>query len=196
MEQHDLGARWYAIQVRSRFEFVTANILDSKGFELFVPKYRSKRQWSDRNVELELPLFPGYIFCRFDARACIPIITTAGVVRIVGTRKTPLPLETHEIEAVQRVVQLGTKAKPHPFTPVGSRVQIQGGPLAGLEGIVTGHKNRRLVLSIALVQQSISIEVEDWAVAAVNLPSEPIPGTPIAVKSPASERPQTKAMCA
>jgi transcription antitermination factor NusG len=176
MEQRDFGIRWYAIQVRSRFEFATGNILQSKGFELFVPRYRSKRRWSDRKVELDLPLFPGYIFCRFDARACRPIITTAGVVRIVGTGKMPSPLEAHEIEAVQRVVQHECKVGPHAFRAVGARVRIQEGPLAGLEGIVTGHKNRRLILSIALVQQSISIEVEDWALAVISssMQDEPV----------------------
>jgi transcription termination/antitermination protein NusG len=177
MEQCDFGTRWYAIQVRSRFEFATGNILQSKGFELFVPRYRSKRRWSDRKVELDLPLFPGYIFCRFDARACRPIITTAGVVRIVGTSKMPSPLEAHEIEAVQRVVQHECKVEPHAFMTVGSRVRIQGGPLAGLEGIVTGHKNRRLILSIALVQQSISMEVEDLGVAVISSSMQDEPAT-------------------
>lgn len=175
MEKYDSGARWYAIQVRSGFEFATANILDSKGFDLFVPKYKSKRQWSDRKVEYELPLFPGYIFCRFDARARRPIIITAGVVRIVGVGKTPVPLEDHEIEAVQRVVHLGAKVQPHPFLTVGARVKVDEGPLAGLEGIVTGHKNRRLILSIALVHQSISIEVEDWEVTTLDPHPQAIP---------------------
>ena len=168
----DSEQKWYAIQVRSRFEFVSANILHSKGFEPFVPRYRSKRRWSDRNKELDLPLFPGYIFCRFDARACRPIITTAGVVRIVGTSKTPSPLEPHEIEAIQGVMQHGCKAEPHPYMPLGSRVRIQEGPLAGLEAILTGHKNRRLIFSIELVQRSISVALEDWAVTLISRPPE------------------------
>jgi transcription antitermination factor NusG len=165
MQQNDLAINWYAIHVRPRCEFLTAIALHNKGFELFVPRYTSKRKWSDRKVELELPLFPGYIFCKFDVRVRMPVLTTPGVMRIVGTSRTPLPLEAAEIEAVQRVVKSGCKVEPHPFIAVGSKVCIENGPLAGLEGMVTNHKNRQLVISISLVQQSISIAVENWAVS-------------------------------
>src|SRR6185437_12544170 len=81
------AANWYAIQVRPRSEFLTAKILVNKGFEPFVPQYKAVHSWSDRKVELELPLITGYIFCRFNPEVRLPIMTTAGVVRIVGTGK-------------------------------------------------------------------------------------------------------------
>ena len=177
MEQnYQCRSNWYAIHVRPRSEFVTGISLRNKGFELFVPHYKSKRRWSDRRVDLELPLFPGYIFCRFDVRLRLAIITTPGVVRIVGTSKMLWPISIDEIEAVKRVVDLGCKLEPHPFVTLGSQVCIEEGPLAGLKGIVKGEKNRHLILSIALVQQSISVEVENWAIRVIGLPqSEPIP---------------------
>ncbi len=91
----------------------------------------------------------------------MPVITTAGVVRIVGTGRTPLPVEFGEMEAVRKIVRSCCDAQPHPFLKVGDRVRIEKGPLAGIEGIVTGHKNQRLILSIALIQQSISIQLDD-----------------------------------
>jgi transcription antitermination factor NusG len=152
-------ADWYAIQVRSRHEFSTAAILYNKGYRPFVPQYRSQRRWSDRRVELELPLFPGYIFCEFNVKARMPILTTAGVLRIVGTGKMPLPVEVHHIEAVRRVMQSGYRAKPYPFVAVGSRVRIEEGPLSGLEGIVQGNRNQLLILSIEMIQQSILVDL-------------------------------------
>ncbi|MGH9569027.1 MAG: transcription termination/antitermination protein NusG [Candidatus Angelobacter sp.] len=169
MEINSQAANWYALQVRSRYEFSTANILQNKGFEQLVPRYKSKRRWSDRSVELELPLFPGYIFCRFNPEVRLPIMTTAGVVRIVGTGKMPLPVEACEIQAIVQIVQSRCRAEPHPFVTVGARVRIERGPLAGLEGIVREHKNRHLIVSVGIVQRSIAVELDDDALAVISL---------------------------
>jgi transcriptional antiterminator NusG len=152
--------QWYAIQVRSRYELSVAKGLIGKGFDPFVPQHKGRRIWSDRKVDVYLPIFPGYIFCQFDAKVRLPILTTPGVVRIVGTSKTPSPIEASEIEAVQRIVQYGCKTEPHPFMVVGTRVRVQNGPLAGVEGIIQGYKNRQLILSIGLIQRSVCIDLD------------------------------------
>lgn len=182
----DSAGNWYAIHVRPRCEFSTALILQNKNFEPFVPCYKSKRRWSDRTINLELPLFPGYIFSRFDVKVRLPIITTPGVIRIVGTRKTPWPLQPDEIEAVRRVVEGGCKVKPHPFVAVGAEVCIEEGPLAGLKGIVKAGKNRHLILSIALIQQSISVEVDVRTIRAIK---------PFQFESVSSHEPDAFASC-
>ncbi|MGE5323513.1 MAG: transcription termination/antitermination protein NusG [Actinomycetota bacterium] len=169
--EHNLpGGNWYAIQVRPKSEFATARILHNKGFEEFVPQYKGKRRWSDRKVELELPLFPGYIFCRFNPEIRLPIITTAGVVRIVGTGKMPLPIDQREIEAVLQIMHSRYRAEPHPFLTIGTRIRVEKGPLVGLEGIVSGYKNRQLIFSVGLVQKSIAVELDDDAIAVIPSP--------------------------
>jgi len=155
------AANWYAIQVRPRSEFLTAKILVNKGFEPFVPQYKAVHSWSDRKVELELPLITGYIFCRFNPEVRLPIMTTAGVVRIVGTGKMPLPVEFCEMEALFRVVQSRSKAVPHPYVGIGTKVRIELGPLAGLEGIVTGYKNRNVIFSVGLLRRSFSVDLDE-----------------------------------
>jgi len=149
---------WFAIQVRPRYEFLAACILRGKGFEEFLPSYKSKRKWSDRKKEIELPLFPGYIFCRFDAQVRAPIVTTPGVIKIVDPH---LPIPDSEIEAIQAVVASRVPASPCPYIKVGTRVDVIAGPLAGVSGILTCNKNQyRLILSVTLVQNSISVEVD------------------------------------
>ncbi|PYV81621.1 MAG: hypothetical protein DMG05_29645, partial [Acidobacteria bacterium] len=59
------GVQWFALVVRSQHEKMVASVLHSKGYEEFLPLYTVKRRWSDRIKQLELPLFPGYVFCRF-----------------------------------------------------------------------------------------------------------------------------------
>ena len=57
---------WYVLQCWVRKESMIATQLESQGFECFLPKYKSIREWSDRKKEVEQPLFPGYVFCRFE----------------------------------------------------------------------------------------------------------------------------------
>lgn len=149
---------WFAIQVRPRYEFLAACILRGKGFEEFLPTYKSKRKWSDRKKEIELPLFPGYIFCRFDAQVRAPIVTTPGVIRVVDPH---LPIPDSEIEAIQAVAASRVPASPCTYIKVGTRVEVIAGPLAGISGILVCNKNQyRLILSVTLVQNSISVEVD------------------------------------
>jgi transcriptional antiterminator NusG len=152
---------WYAIHVRSRFESQISTVLRSKGYEEFLPTYRCRHQWSDRAKELDLPLFPGYLFSRFDARERLSILKSPGVIGIVGLGKAPIPISDEEIEAIQAIVRSGLPAEPWTHLTVGSRVFIEAGPLAGLEGIVVNvDKKFRLVVSVRLLQRSIGVEIE------------------------------------
>src|SRR5215471_16772080 len=99
-------SEWYALQVYQRLEKITALLLNQKGFDLFLPTYTVKRRWSDRVKVVEQPLFPGYLFCRLDARQrWLPVLTTPGVMSIVGTGKEPIAIPESEIEAVRRIVR-------------------------------------------------------------------------------------------
>lgn len=152
---------WYAVQVRPRFESQISTVLRSKGYEEFLPTYRSRHRWSDRAKELDLPLFPGYLFSRFDARERLFILKSPGVIGIVGLGKTPVPISDEEIEAIQAIVRSSLPAEPWTHLTVGSRVSIEAGPLAGLEGIVVNvDKGLRLVVSVQLLQRAIGVEIE------------------------------------
>ena len=157
---------WYAIRVRSKFERVASTAIEGKGYEVFLPLHRSNRTWSDRAKELDVPLFSGYLFCRFDVEdRLLPIITTPGVISIVGAGKTPVPVDDEEIESIRAVLSSGLAAQPWPFLRVGSKVYIEGGPLAGVEGIIINtDKVYRLIVSVSLLQRSVAVEIErDWA---------------------------------
>jgi transcription antitermination factor NusG len=128
---------WYALRVQSRLVLVASATLRGKGYEEFLPTYRSRHRGADRLKELDAPLFPGYLFCRFDPQdRAIPIVTTPGVIGFVGAGKTPLPIADEEIETVRSVVQSGLAPQPWPFLMPGSQLYIERGPLAGLQGTV------------------------------------------------------------
>jgi transcription antitermination factor NusG len=161
----DDNRRWYAVRTKSKFENLASTTLRGKGYDEFLPLYRSRRSWSDRVKELELPLFPGYIFCRFDIHdRMLPILTTPGVVSIVGAGKTPVAVSDEEIATIQAIVRSGLAAQPWPCLTVGARVLIEHGPLAGVEGIALNvDKTFRLVVSVPLLQRAVAVEIErDW----------------------------------
>jgi transcription antitermination factor NusG len=126
--------------------------------------YRCRRRWSDRQQEVEFPLFPGYLFCRLNPEHRLPLLTIPGVVHLVGVGKTPAPVEDAEIAAIQAAVHSGLKAEPWPFLEVGDQVRLESGPLTGLEGIlVASDKQQRIVVSVTLLRRSVAVSIErDW----------------------------------
>jgi transcription antitermination factor NusG len=153
---------WYALRIESRFAAMTSQILRNKGYEEYFPTYRCRQRWSDRIKDLEKPLVPGYIFCRFDPQEHrTPILTTPGVIAFVGIGKKPSPIPDGEIDAIRTIVHSGLSVNPQPFIERGARVLIERGPLSGLEGIVLdADKTCRLVVSISLLQRSVAVEID------------------------------------
>jgi len=157
----DADLPWFALHVRTRYEKNVASVLAGKGYEWFLPTYISRRRWSDRTKELELPLFPGYLFCRFNPLERLPILKTPGMISIVGTAKMPIPVDAGEIMALRALVNSDLPRHPWPFLKVGQRVRIEFGALAGLEGILLQVKGRdRIVLSVSLLQRSVAAEID------------------------------------
>lgn len=158
---HSPHHRWFAVRVRSHHERVAAAHLRQRGFEEFLPSYKTQRRWSDRKKEIDQFLFPGYVFCRLNPADRLPVLTAPGVVDLVGFGGIPSPVPDHEIETIQRMVQSGLLVMPWPFLELGNRVLIERGPLAGVEGILDEVKGRcRLVVSVNLLQRSVSAEVD------------------------------------
>jgi transcription antitermination factor NusG len=155
---------WYGLRTKSKFEKASVASLAHKGYHSYLPCYRQRRRWTDRVTEIETPLFPGYVFCRFDVFNRLPILTTPGVVSIVGIGKLPLAIPNEEIAAVERLLKSELFAEPWPFLREGQRVVFEKGPLLGLEGIVVKKKNDwRIVVSVTLLQRSVAAEIDrEW----------------------------------
>ncbi len=161
MTAENLSYPWYALWVKSRYENTVALHLQARGYESFLPLYKCRHRWSDRFKEIDAPLFPGYVFCRFSPLNRLPILSIPGVVHVVGIGRAPAPLEESEIAAIQAAVKSGLPSQPWPFLQVGRRVRIEYGPLFGLEGILLDFRGRqRLVLSVTLLQRSVAVQVD------------------------------------
>src|ERR1700676_2264792 len=152
---------WFALQIRSRWEGTTAGLLRGKGLETLLPTYASKRKWSDRFKVVESPLFPGYVFCRFDVHNRLPVLITPGVISVVGRGKTPVAVDDAEILSIQATIQSGIHMEPWPYVEIGERVRVKDDVLNGMEGILTSFKGRhRVVISVTLLRRSVALEID------------------------------------
>jgi transcription antitermination factor NusG len=157
---------WLAVQSDLRKEKVAAAHLEFKGYQVYVPLYRQQKRWSDRVIEVDSPLFPGYLFCRFDAK-CLPIVTTPGVVSILGWGGRPEPIPEAQIAAIQTMLESGLPVGAHPYLQAGERVRIDKGPLKGVEGLLVKSKNHlKVVVSVELLQRSVAVELDRAAISA------------------------------
>lgn len=159
------SAKWYALTVRHQHERQTERLLKSQGWETLVPLYKSKRQWSDRWKEIELPLFAGYVFCRFSLNERVRVEDTPGVAQVVKFNGQAAAIEAVEIEGIQTMLAAKVGLSPWPYLKVGDRVRVERGPLRGLEGTLLRDGDAvRLVVSVEMLQRSVAAEVDPDAV--------------------------------
>jgi transcription antitermination factor NusG len=168
MNSKAIRDRWYALQVRNRWESSTATLLCGKGYQTFLPTHKAKKCWRAGSKEVAVPLFPGYVFCQFDVHDRLPVLVTPGVIAVVGRGRIPVPVEDSEMEAIQRVVSAGFPAEPWPYLEVGQQVRIRTGALSGLEGILTSSRGTsRIVVSVSLLCRSVALEIDRSAVCPI-----------------------------
>jgi transcription antitermination factor NusG len=121
-----------------------------------------KRRWSDRTKQMNVPLFPGYVFCRLDEQNRLPVLTTPGVIRIIGNGKRPVPITESEIESVKSVLKSNLDCMPWPTLAPGSRITVDRGPLMGVQGVLVKCRNEnRLVVSVELLNRAVAVEIDD-----------------------------------
>lgn len=152
---------WYAFTTQPRHEKRVAEQLQSRSIEAFLPLIAAPSRWKDRQVVLERPVFPGYVFARIDLHQRRQVFCLPGIVRMLSFNGQPARIDDAEIEAVRTCLAGGNNPKPHPFLDIGERVRVKSGSLIGLEGIVLRHKNHcRIVFSITLIHQAVAVETD------------------------------------
>jgi transcription antitermination factor NusG len=161
--------RWYVLYTNGRHEKKVVELLSNRHVSCYLPLYRSVRRWQDRRKEVDLPLFPGYVFVRIALRSKLQVLTVPGVVQIITFNGTPAPVADAEIECLRRGLSSSTSVEPHPYLKVGRSVRVRSGPFAGMNGILVRRKHAfRLVLSIDLIMRSLSVEIDEAEVEPAN----------------------------
>jgi transcription antitermination factor NusG len=156
---------WYALRVKPHFERTVYQNLAAKGFRAFVPLYKERRRWSDRVKLVELPLFPGYVFCSLDIQRRLPVLQTPGVLHFVSFDGEPAEVNPEEVAALQAAVSSGAPLTPWPYLREGQRVIVARGPMRGLTGILLKVRDEfRLIISVTLLMRSVAVEIDREAV--------------------------------
>jgi len=150
---------WYAAYTQYNHERVVNKLLIEKGVNTFLPQIIVPSSCRSRKIFIKRPLFPNYLFVELNEHkeTWMKVFRTSGLCRICGEgRPTPVPNE--DIESIKIFVNSGRNIYPLPYIQVGSKVQVISGPLAGAIGtlIKEDNKNRRFVVSIELMGQSIA----------------------------------------
>ena len=154
--------QWYALYTCARHEKRVAQQIEGRRLSCFLPLYRSVRRWKDRRKELELALFPGYVFVQMSLANKLRVLEVPGVVRLVSFNGQPAALPAEEIEALRNRISGSAKVEPHPYLRAGRKVRVRSGPFQGLEGVIVRRKDRcRLIFSIDLIQRSLAIELDE-----------------------------------
>ena len=167
-QREDTRGNWFALSVNVRHEKVVSELLRNKGFETFLPLYKRQHRYARRQREFELPLFPGYLFCHTTLVRRLPIMTTPGVIRIIGAGRTPIPVDHKEISSIRKALEAGIPMSPYHSWQSGEIGRISSGPLAGVEGVVVKSKQAmRLILCVTLLQRAVMLEIDSNCVGLV-----------------------------
>jgi transcription antitermination factor NusG len=152
---------WYAVYTRANHEKTVAEQLANRCIEHFLPLYSTVRRWKDRRVQLERPLFPGYVFVQVALQEKLRVLEIPSVARLVGFDGHPTPLPELEITQIRKFLALGYLAEPHSYLRTGDRVRVVSGPLQGMEGILLKKRSTyRFVISIDLIMRSVSVQID------------------------------------
>jgi len=153
---------WYALYTCPHREKLVAEQIKLRSVPCFLPVYRSLRRWKDRRKELQLALFPGYVFVQIALEKKLKVLEIPGAVRLVSFNGQPAPLPASEIEMLKNRLSGARGVEPHPYLRAGHRVRVRSGAMEGLEGIVVRRKDCcRVVFSINLLQRSVAVEVDE-----------------------------------
>jgi transcription termination/antitermination protein NusG len=155
-------AQWFAVWTRSRHEQVVREQLEQKQFEAFLPTIPRWSRWKDRKKKIDWPLFPGYCFARFNPDDALPILKCTGVVSIVSFEGKPAPIPFYELDSIRLLVASDLQYDPCPLIHEGMMVEVVHGPLKGVVGRLMRKDTQRarLVLSVDLIGQAVSVEVD------------------------------------
>jgi transcription antitermination factor NusG len=164
--QESAVTKWYAVYTCVRHEKRVAEQMEQRQLRSFLPLYRALHRWKDRRKEVELALFPGYVFVQMALENRLRVLEIPSVVRLVSFQGKPAPLPQEEIERLRQGVTARVRMEPHPYLQAGRRVRVRSGPVAGLEGVLVRRKEgARLVVSIEMLMRSVAVEIDEADVA-------------------------------
>jgi transcription antitermination factor NusG len=155
-----VSRQWYAVAVRSRCEKKVSRGLELRGVERYLPLIEEVHVWSDRKKQVQVPLFPGYLFVRIEIVDRLDVLRVDGVVKFVGGAQRPSPVPEEQIRWVRTLEGHPETLERETLLPVGQAVRVIAGPFQGLRGTIKRMKGMtRVVITLETIGQALSVEV-------------------------------------
>jgi transcription antitermination factor NusG len=158
------GLKWLAVWTKPRAERVAAGMLEARGVAVWLPTITVRRRWSDRWKEVEVPMFPGYLFAQAGIGSWPELLRVHGVLTIVKQGRVPAWLRDHQMLELRAAVERICLGEQEPEVvddyEVGERVRVIDGPMAGLVGIVREKRGgRRLLVGVEQIGRALSLSI-------------------------------------
>jgi transcription termination/antitermination protein NusG len=151
---------WQVVQVNTNREKTVARHLSVRSLEHYLPLYSERSRWSDRVIRLERPLFPGYVFVRFPPQFRLSVVSTPGVLRLLGSDERD-KVSAAEISRIRQGLASGSLLRPHHGVSVGTQVRVRCGVFEGVEGVVTEMRRQcKVIIAMVAIRQFFSLELE------------------------------------
>jgi transcription elongation factor/antiterminator RfaH len=164
MVNKNLESLWYVLHTKSRFENVVHEGLLKKQIEVFLPKITVKSKRRDRKKMIRVPLFPGYVFVKTNLHPehHLEVVKTAGAVRLIGSRKGPVPVPDETVDSLKIMVSTDLPVTTGNRLQKGDRVIVVSGPFAGVVGTFIRYGGQgRIIVNVEALGQYAGMEVSE-----------------------------------
>ena len=167
-----LDGAWVAVQTHIRSEKKAAEHLVLHGYECFLPlqqknEYKTPQTQKNGEQRWMIPLFPGYLFCKYKVQQSFRIEYAPAVVRVLRYDDIPIVVPDSEIESLFKVVTFGYSVDACPFLQAGQKARVKHGPLRGVEGylVSVNTKTCKIAFRMSAVEKFVVVSVSNVELA-------------------------------
>lgn len=163
MEENTLKKYWTPVRTKPRQEKKLFQYSIGNGIPAYLPLRKRVRFYGKRRRAFELPMLPGYIFCRVSGHDISLLQQSNAVVYVIPVDNFLEAQLRHELRELHKFERLSSSHRiaVHPELVPGTAVEVTSGPLLGSRGIVIKRKNCSvLVINIELLGRSVEAEID------------------------------------
>jgi transcription antitermination factor NusG len=113
---------------------------------------------------IRVPLFPGYVFVKTNLHPQhhLEVVKTAGAVRLIGSRKGPVPIPDETVDSLKIMVSTDLPVTTGNQLQKGDRVMVVSGPFAGVVGAFVRYGAQgRIIVNVEALGQYAGVEVSE-----------------------------------
>jgi transcription antitermination factor NusG len=158
--------RWQVLYTRPRHEKKMKEFLVIRGVQVYLPLYKTVKQWSDRKKKTEEALFKSYLFVKADELNYFTILNAPGAVKFVHFGAELATISDKEVQMIEQILKYPDQVEVQDFKAVaGDKIKIASGPFKGVEGTLVSIRGKnRLIIQIEQLGKNIIVDIPAYNV--------------------------------